>query len=423
VTRETSKIAKLEPTLGLFDATAISVGAIVGAGIYVVTGIVAGLAGPALVFSMLLASGVALLTALSFAELAAWLPKEGSVYEFAHQLVNPFVGFLAGWMWILSNTFSGAAVSIGFAHYLTALVPNLQENLVAALVCIGFTALNYYGIRKSASLNNFLVVTKILVLVFFFVFGLGYVNTANFAPFIPSELGIFFGAYYIFFAFGGFARVSVVAEEVKDAERNVPKAILLSLIISTILYIMVGVVAVGLAGPENLSYSNSPLATAISATGNGTAVFLVSMGGLLATASVLLSSILGVSRVAYAMARRKDLPLALSRLHSKYDTPYYSILISGFLMALLAFLVDLAGVVAISTFAQLFYYAIANVSALKLKSQNRRYPMFVPAFGTITCLALLLFVLLASPQSWLIGTIGLAIGAIYYVVKKRHRRT
>jgi APA family basic amino acid/polyamine antiporter len=423
VTNKTSKTGKLVPTLSLFDATAISVGAIVGAGIYVVTGIVAGLAGPALVFSMLLASGVALLTALSFAELAAWLPKEGSVYEFAHQLVNPFVGFLAGWMWILSNTFSGAAVSIGFAHYLTALMPNLQENLIAALTCMAFTALNYYGIRKSASLNNLLVVTKILVLVFFFVFGLGYVNVANFAPFIPSELGIFFGAYYIFFAFGGFARVSVVAEEVKDAERNVPKAILLSLVISTVLYIMVGVVAIGLAGPANLSHSNSPLATAISATGSGMAVFLVSIGGLLATASVLLSSILGVSRVAYAMARRKDLPLTLSRLHSKYDTPYYSILISGFLMALLAFLVDLAGVVAISTFAQLFYYAIANVSALKLKSQNRKYPMFVPALGTITCLALLLFVLLASPQSWLIGSIGIVIGAIYYVVKKRYRRT
>jgi APA family basic amino acid/polyamine antiporter len=326
-------------------------------------------------------------------------------------------------MWILSNTFSGAAVSIGFAHYLTALVPNLQENLVAALTCMGFTVLNYYGIRKSASLNNFLVVTKILVLLFFFVFGLGYVNAANFAPFIPSEFGVFFGAYYIFFAFGGFARVSVVAEEVKDAERNVPRAILLSLVISTVLYILVGVVAVGLAGSDNLSHSNSPLATAISATGSGTAVFLVSMGGLLATASVLLSSILGVSRVTYAMARRKDLPLALSKLHSKYDTPYYSILISGFLMALLAFLVDLAGVVTISTFAQLFYYAIANFSALKLKSQNRKYPMFVPALGTITCLALLLFVLLASPQSWLIGTIGIAIGAIYYVVKKRCRRT
>jgi len=418
--KEGAQQGGLKPTLGLFDATAISVGAIIGAGIFVVTGIAAGYAGSALVVSMLIAAIISLLTALSFAELTAWQPKEGSIYEYTYQLISPFAGFLTGWMWILSNTFAGAAVSLGFAHYLTALFPILQANLVAAILCIAFTTLNYFGVRQSAVINNFLVVAKLLILAFFIIFGLAYINPSNFTPFAPFEVGVFYGACYIFFAYGGFARVAVIAEEVKDAKRNVPRAILLSLIISTIVYILVGLIAVGLIGASRLSDPSSPALThAISVTGNAAAFYIVSAGGLLATASVLLTAILGVSRMAYAMARRKDIPQTLSKLHPKYGTPYYSIWIIGALMALLVLLIDLTKVVAISTFALLFYYALANISALRLKVQKRLYPQFVPFLGAITCLALLIFILFASPQAWIIGVAGLTAGAIYYMAKKK----
>jgi len=413
---------QFKPTLGLFDATAISVGAIIGAGIFVVTGIAAGLAGSALIVSMVIAAVISLFTALSVAELTAWQPKEGSIYEYTYQLISPFAGFLTGWMWILSNTFAGAAVSLGFAHYLTALLPILPANWIAAILCIAFTMLNFFGIRQSALINNFLVVAKLLILAFFIILGVAYINQSNFTPFAPFQVGVFYGACYIFFAYGGFARVAVVAEEVKDAKRNVPKAILLSLAISTIVYMLVGVVAVGLIGAPKLSDPNSPALThAISTTGNATAVYIVSAGGLLATASVLLTSILGVSRVAYAMARRKDIPQTLSKLHSKYSTPYYSIWIIGALMALLVLLIDLTKVVAISTFALLFYYGFANISALRLKVQKRLYPQIVPILGTATCLALLVFILFASPQAWIIGVAGLITGAIYYVAKQKFR--
>ena len=419
---ESAQQSELKPTLGLFDATAISVGAIIGAGIFVVTGIAAGYAGSALVVSMLIAAIISLLTALSFAELTAWQPKEGSIYEYSYQLISPFAGFLTGWMWILSNTFAGAAVSLGFAHYLTAIFPILQANLVAAILCIAFTALNFFGVRQSALINNFLVVAKLLILAFFIIFGLAYINPSNFTPFAPFQVGVLYGACYIFFAYGGFARVAVIAEEVKDAKRNVPRAILLSLIISTIVYILVGLIAVGLIGASQLSDPNSPSLThAINATGNVAAFYIVSAGGLLATASVLLTAILGVSRMAYAMARRKDIPQALSKLHSKYNTPYYSIWIIGALMTLLVLLIDLTKVVAISTFALLFYYALANVSALRLKVQKRLYPQFVPVLGTLTCLALLIFILFASTIAWVIGVAGLTAGAIYYIAKKKLR--
>jgi len=420
MSREDVQQSRLKPTLGLFDATAISVGAIIGAGIFVVTGIAAGYAGSALIVSMLIAAIIAIFTALSFAELTAWQPKEGSIYEYTYQLISPFAGFLVGWMWILSNTFAGAAVSLGFANYLTALFPVLPANWIAAIICITFTALNYFGIRQSALMNNFLVVAKLLILAFFIIFGLLYVNPANFTPFMPLQTGVLLGACIIFFAYGGFARVAVVSEEVKDAKRNVPRAILLSLAISTIVYILVGIVAVGLIGASKLSEPNlPPLTQAISIIGNQAAIYLISAGGLLATASVLLTSILGVSRMAYAMARRKDIPQALSKLHPKYNTPYYSIWIIGVLMTLLALFIDLTRVVTISTFALLFYYTMANVSALQLKIQKRLYSRIVPVLGTATCIALSIFILFASLQAWIIGVAGLVAGAICYMAKQK----
>jgi len=413
----------LKPSLGLFDATAISVGAIIGGGIFVVTGIVAGLAGSALLISMLIAAAISLFTASSFAELTAWSPKEGSIYEYAYQLISPFAGFLTGWMWILSNTFAGAAVSLGFAYYLTALWPTLPANYVAAIMCLSFTAINYCGIRESARLNSILVTAKLLILALFIILGLFHINQSNFTPFKPFETGVLYGAFYIFFAYGGFARVAVIAEEVKDAQRNVPRAILLSLTISTIVYMLVGAVSVGLVGANQLANSNSPLIEAISTTGNSAAISIVSVGGLIATASVLLTSILGVSRVSYAMAKRKDLPEALSKLDLKRNTPYYSVLITGLAMTLLVLLVDLTKVVAVSTFALLFYYTLANASVLRLKKDKRIRPKLLAALGTATCLAFLAFALFASLQSWIIGTACLLAGAVYYVAKQKLRST
>jgi APA family basic amino acid/polyamine antiporter len=403
----------------LLDATAISVGAIIGGGIFVVTGIVAGLAGSALMISMLVAAVIAFFTALSFAELTAWQPVEGSVYEYARQVISPFSGFLTGWMWIVSNTFTGAAVSLGFAYYLTATFPSLPANVVAAVLCLALTTLNFLGVRKSARLNTVLVIAKLLILGFFVVFGAFSANSANFAPFEPLNSGVLYGAYFIFFAYTGFARVAVVAEEVKDAKHNVPRALLLSLGFSTIIYVLVGIVAVGLVGSTELAGSNSPLAEAISATGSSIAVQVVSFGGLLATASVLLTAVLGVSRMAYSMARRGDLPQVLAKVNQKFRTPYYSIWTVGILMVLLVLFFDLTGVVAVSTFGALFYYALTNASALKLRTTKRRYHKLIPIVGLGTCIVLLVFVLFVATQAWIIGGICLIAGAVYYLAKKQ----
>jgi APA family basic amino acid/polyamine antiporter len=408
----------------MWSAAAINVGAIIGGGIFVVTGIVAGVAGSAFVISMVLAAVIALLTALSFAQLTTWQPVEGSGYEYVRQLVSPFAGFLSGWMWMIGNTFAGAAVSIGFGYYLAAAFPALPVKVVAVVMCLAFTALNSIGVRQSAMLNNVLVAVKLAVLAFFVVFGLFFVNSANFLPFTPFSSGVLFGAYYIFFAYAGFARATIIAEEVKDAKRNVPRAVILSLAISTVVYILVGVVAVGLVGAGSLApaNTNSPLTYAIGATGSSLAMQVVSFGGLVATASVLLTGILGVSRMAFSMARRNDLPKALNVLSARFGTPCLAIWIIGVVMALLAYFVDLTGVVVVSTFALLFWYVLVNLSAFRLKCEKRLCPRWLPILGLSTCSLLLAVVLFVAPFAWTVGLTCLLVGALFYFVRRRFQK-
>ncbi len=418
MTKQENKV--LKRSIGLWSAIAINVGAIIGGGIFVVTGIVAGYAGSAMIISMVSAGAIAFITATSFAKLTAWQPVEGGAYEYGRQLVSPFAGFLAGWMWLVANTFTGAAVSLGFAYYLSAAIPGLPSNIVAAVMCLVFTALNLVGAKESASVNNIFVAIKLAVLAFFVIFGALHMSSGNFAPFVPLSSGVLYGTFFIFFAYGGFARVSVVAEEVKDAKRNVPRALLLSLGISMIVYVLVGLVSVGLLGADGLGSSVSPLSEAIGVTGNAFAMKVVAVGGLVATASVLLTAILGVSRMAYAMARRNDLPSALARLSGKFLTPHYAIVGTGLLMAVLVLFVDLNRVVAISTFALVFNYSITNISAFRLKNgDGGRLQMFLPLLGLVTCVMLLVFILFASPEVWIAGVVFLAVGTGYFVGKNR----
>jgi APA family basic amino acid/polyamine antiporter len=411
--------AELKRTLGLFDAASISIGAIIGAGIFVVTGIVAGLAGPSVIISIILAGIIASFTALSFAQLSAYMPKEGGGYEFTYRLLSPFAGFISGWMWVFSNVFIGAAVSIGFAQYLSALVPYLPINVAAAAICLTFTIINYVGVRQSAIINDALVVAKIAILLFFIAFGLGFVQLSNFTPFMPKGvMGVFEGAALIFFAYGGYARVTTVSEEVKDPSRTIPRAIILAIIVSTVLYVLIGVISVGLVGSQRLGAAGSPLADAISVTGNSGAVFLVSLGAMIATASVLLMTILGVSRMTFAMARNGQFPAFFSQINRRFQTPHYAILITGILSSILVF-TDFSRLVAVGTFSLLFHHALVNLSAIRLQPRNRRYPVFVSIMGFLLCIAMLVFL---SLEAWTISVAGIVLGLALYVLMARRTK-
>jgi APA family basic amino acid/polyamine antiporter len=412
--------AGLKREIGLFGATALGIGAIIGSGIFVVTGIVAGIAGPAMIISVLIAGTIALFSALSVAELSVFLPEEGGTYAYAQKLISPFAGFIAGWIWIFSNIFVGAAVSLGFAHYFVTLFPAIPVKGIAVIICLIFIIINYIGLKESTLLNNILVTLKVLILLFFIAFGLGFFSGSHLIPFAPTGIsGILSGAALIFFAYTGFARVTIMAEEVKDPEKTIPRSIFLALAISTVLYILVSVIAVGLVGASGLSQSGSPLAAAIGITGSTTAVLLISSGAMIATASVLLTTIMGISRIMFAMARTGDLPAFLKRIHPHFSTPHYAIWISGACMIAAILLADLTLVVAVSTFAMLIFYLIANIAAFRIPSKYRQYLSIVPVIGAVSCIGLIGFLTI---NSWIIGIIGLVIGIVWYVVQRRITR-
>jgi APA family basic amino acid/polyamine antiporter len=368
--------AGLKRALTLRDATAINLGAIIGSGIFVVTGIAAGVAGPALFISILVAAAVSLLTALSLTDLSRSIAREGGVYAYAYEYI--VVSF--------------------------------------------FTLFNYIGAKDSAWLNNILVMPKMSILVFFIVFGALFINAGNLTPIQPLQGGVLLGAFYIFFAFGGFARITTLSEEVDDPLRNVPRAIMLSLAISTVFYILVGTVAIGMVGPSGLASSSSPLEFAMRASKDNAAVTVVIIGGLLATSSVMLTSILGVSRIEYSMALNKEFPRAFARLNGSSGIPYVAVMATGAAILVLALTGDIVSVIAIATFSQLFYYALTNVSAARLVKGGRKYRPYVPALGAISCLGMLVLVLFISPWAGLGGIICLGVGSLMFFIMKARRQ-
>jgi basic amino acid/polyamine antiporter, APA family len=408
----------LKREVGLFSASALGIGAIIGSGIFIVTGIVSGLAGPAMILSVIIAGVIAVFSAMSVAELGVFLPEEGGTYAYARKLISPFAGFIAGWIWIFSNIFVGAAVSLGFAHYFVTLFPQVPVKLIAGGICLAFIAINYIGIKESVLFNNLLVTLKVLILLFFIAFGLGYFHPGNFSPFAPEgSMGILRGAALIFFAYTGFARVTIMAEEVRDPEKTVPRSIYLALGISTLIYLLVSIVAVGLTGSPALAFSGSPLADAIGSTGSSASVLIISLGAMIATASVLLTTVMGISRIVFSMARNKDLPLLFGSIHPRFGTPHHAITITGAAMIAALLLADLELVVSVSTFAMLVYYFIANIAAIRLPPDYRKYPAVIPVIGAVSCLGLIVFL---SPVSWIIGCIGLLIGGAWFLLRNRN---
>ena len=415
----------LKRTLNLLDATSVGIGAIIGAGIFVVLGIAIGYAGPSIIISIIIAGIVASFTAFSFAELGSAIPKEGGAYQFAFELISPFAGFLVGCLWLFAQIVAGAAISLGFASYFVAVFPAFSVKIVAVLAALVLTGLNLVGIKQSTTINNILVIVKIAVLCSFIGFGLFQMHPQNLSQFSPSGLfGVLQGAGFIFFAYLGFGRIAALGEEVKKPERNLPLAILIALIVSIVLYVLTAFTAMGLQDYRILAQSGSPLAEAAKATGNFTLVAAVSLGALIATVSVLLTSLIGLSRVAFAMARNGQLPTSIARVSSRFGTPYVSVLMMGALLTVLAFALDLKQAAAITSFALLATHLIVNLSAIRLRKKmpssatKFRVPFFplIPTLGLISCVILMF----SLPQeSWVAAAAVVALSAVLYLLRRK----
>lgn len=406
----------LRRQLDLLDAVSVGLGAIIGAGIFVLIGVAAGIAGSGVILAVVLSGVSAAFTALSFCELGAALPRAGGPYEFGHTLISPFAGFMMGWLWVSGNIVLGATASLGFGSYLSSAFPEIPVK-TAALGLIAFvTLINILGAKLSASVNNIIVALKVLALVVFSAAGLPHVRLENLADLLDrGVLAVAQASGLFYFAYIGFPRITTLAEEVKDPERNIPRAILLALAISAAVYLLVAVTAVGVVGWVKLSTSQAPLAEA--AEGLGLKPFLYA-GGLLATFSVVLTSVMGQSRIFFAMARNMEMPYTLSKLHGRFGTPVYTILLSGTVMAVLVLTVDLTSLASLTSFCVLITHVLTNYAALRLDRANLRVRYDVGGIpfhsyaGMLLSTALVLS-LLSSAAS--LGAAVILLGALWYV--------
>ena len=413
----------MKRSISLLDATALALGAIVGAGIFVVVGAAAGLAGPGVVLSIVVAGIVASFTAFSYVILSTNFPIEGGPYAYVEKVISPFAGFMTGWLWLFENVVAGATVSLGLAGYVDTFAPSLPIIPIAVAAILVVTLVTVVGVKQATVFNTLLVLLKLSVLGLFVTLGLFHLRLSLFHPLMPTGItGVLRGSALIFFAYIGFGRATTAAEETIDPTRTIPRSVVVSLALSGVIYLLVGFVAVGLIPYQQLAATNSPIADAAA---NGIKLVwlksVVSFAAVAATTSVLLTTMIGVSRVAFAMGRDGSLPSVLSKVHAKFGTPYVAVLSAGAIMAVLPLLGGLRQVASVTNFGSLAVYAMVNIAAVVLivRQRGSAVKRIAGLVGACSCLGLMAFL---DAAAWLIGCAWLILGIVWYLSQRKNRK-
>ncbi len=398
----------LERSIGVTTAVGFGLGAMVGTGVFVYTGVAAGMAGPAMLVSLGIAGVAAACNGLSSAQLAMNFPRSGGTYVYAGEMLSPWAGFIAGWLFLAAKAASAAATALGFGAYLSAIIPVPRVAIAIALAVVTIV-LDLFRLKNAGRINLVLVAITILSLLAFVVFGWGGVRRENFIPFAPDgPLGILSAASLLFVAYAGYGRVATLGEEIENPKRNIPIAIVLSLIVSALIYALVSYVAIGRAGASWTTLPASNRAVQIG----------LSIGAATAMGSVFLNLMLGLSRMAFAMGRGGDLPGLLSRVN-RFSSPYAAVLVVGVAVLGLIAWSNLKGLVSLSAFTILVYYGLTNVSALRLRKEQRLVPWAVSAAGLVFCVGLAASV---PPKLMIPGAAVLAAGVLWRLMTKVRRR-
>ena len=437
----------LKKSISAVGLTALGVGAIIGTGIFVVIGEGAGLAGPALVISFVLAAVTCAFSALSYAELSSSVPVSGSAYTFTYATLGELVAFIIGWDLILEYGVSVAAVAVGwggnvneflqsaFGYALPDAISKSPSegglfNIPAIVIVAVITVLLTLGTRESTTANAIMVVVKLLVLAFFIITAFTAFNSGNFQPFAPNGFaGITSAAGVIFFAYIGFDAVSTGSEESKNPGRDLPIAVIGSLLISTVLYVLVAIAAIGVAPISVLTGSDAPLAAALSeGAGIPWAGAVLALGALVAITSVVLVIMYGQTRIFFAMCRDGLLPRRLAKVHPRYGTPARLTIGFGVLIAILAAFVPLDEIVKLVNIGTLFAFVLVNIGVIVLRRTRPDMPRpfrvpFSPVFPLIG-IAFCVYLMSVLPgETWIRFVVWLVIGlAIYFGYSRSHSR-
>lgn len=381
----------LKRVLTAVDLTAIGVGAVIGAGIFVLTGTAArDAAGPAIMLSYLFAGLACILAALCYTEFATRLPISGSAYSYAYASVGELFAWIIGWDLILEYTIGASTVAVGWTHYLSEFmrgfnlsVPDwllalpvglLHVNVAAVILIFLLTVLLCLGIKESARFNGVMVLIKLAVVLFVIFAGIPWVQPENWTPFFPFGVnGVFQGAALIFFAYIGFDAVSTAAEEVKNPQRDLPIGIIASLLICTVLYVAVSAVITGMV-PFSQIDPGAPLAAAFGSVGNSLAQKLIGLGGFVGLTTVVLILLMSQPRIYFAMARDGLILPWFSKVHPKFRTPMNASIVTGLIAAVMAAAVpmeDLHHMVSIGT---LFAFVVVSASVLIMRYKTEVKP-------------------------------------------------
>ncbi len=433
-----------EASLGLLDATMVGVGAMIGAGLFVLTGLAAETAGPGALVVFALNGGVTAFTALSYAELASAIPRNGGGYAYVRETFSGPVSFVMGWTRWFTYMAAGALYALGFSSNFIEFVHIYWEGLPAGQVAttayaLGaaalFIALNALSTEASGGAETVITLAKVAILAVFVAAGIGAVETGEFVPLFPADAGatsVLPAMGLTFIAFQGYDLIATVTEEVENPQKNIPRAIFLSLAATVVIYLLVVFVAVGSLGADRLGAAGET-AIAEAAAGFmpplpvlGTGAALIVFGAVFSTISALNAVVIGSSRVAFAMGREGQLPRRLGQIHPRFGTPFLAVLASAVVMFVATVVVPIRVVGNLASLFSLLGFIIVNVSVIRLRrtKPDLSRPFSIPFYPVPPLLGIgfnALLGLFISPRTWLIALGWLVVGALVYLAWQRYK--